>query len=67
MPLVKFLAQQLKKIAEEKLPDLNTSNIDQAAKIMQVRQNQWGLKLQIKATIWGKEEKDIRVQRYYKK
>ena len=26
--------QQLKKIAEEKLPDLNTSNIDQAAKII---------------------------------
>jgi large subunit ribosomal protein L11 len=26
--------QQLKKIAEEKLPDLNTKNIDQAAKII---------------------------------
>ena len=26
--------QQLKKIAEEKLPDLNTNNIDQAAKIL---------------------------------
>ena len=26
--------QQLKKIAEEKLPDLNTNNIDQAAKII---------------------------------
>ena len=26
--------EQLKKIAEEKLPDLNTNNIDQAAKII---------------------------------
>ena len=26
--------QQLKKIAEEKLPDLNTNNIDQASKII---------------------------------
>ena len=26
--------QQLRKIAEEKLPDLNTNNIDQAAKII---------------------------------
>ncbi|MBV69511.1 MAG: 50S ribosomal protein L11, partial [Pelagibacterales bacterium] len=30
----KISLQQLKKIAEEKLPDLNTNNIDQAAKII---------------------------------
>ena len=30
----KISMQQLKKIAEEKLPDLNTSNIDEAAKII---------------------------------
>ena len=30
----KISLQQLKKIEEEKLPDLNTNNIDQAAKII---------------------------------
>ena len=33
-PVAKISMDQLKKIAEEKLPDLNTNNIDQAAKII---------------------------------
>ena len=33
-PVAKITTEQLKKIAEEKLPDLNTSDIDQAAKII---------------------------------
>ncbi|PPR25299.1 MAG: 50S ribosomal protein L11 [Alphaproteobacteria bacterium MarineAlpha9_Bin4] len=33
-PVAKITKDQLKKIAEEKLPDLNTSDIDQAAKII---------------------------------
>ena len=33
-PVAKISLEQLKKIAEEKLPDLNTSDIDQAAKII---------------------------------
>ena len=33
-PVAEISMEQLKKIAEEKLPDLNTNNIDQAAKII---------------------------------
>ena len=33
-PVGKISKEQLKKIAEEKLPDLNTTDIDQAAKIL---------------------------------
>ena len=33
-PVAEISMDQLKKIAEEKLPDLNTNNIDQAAKII---------------------------------
>lgn len=33
-PVAKITLEQLKKIAEEKLPDLNTNDIDQAAKII---------------------------------
>jgi len=33
-PVAKINSEQLKKIAKEKLPDLNTSDIDQAAKII---------------------------------
>lgn len=33
-PVAKISMEQLKKIAEEKLPDLNTDNVDQAAKII---------------------------------
>ena len=33
-PVAKITSAQLKKIAKEKLPDLNTSDVDQAAKII---------------------------------
>ena len=33
-PVAKITSEQLKKIAQEKLSDLNTTNIDQAAKII---------------------------------
>ena len=33
-PVAEISMEQLKKIAEEKLPDLNTNNIDQASKII---------------------------------
>ena len=33
-PVAKITSEQLKKIAKEKLPDLNTSDVDQAAKII---------------------------------
>ena len=33
-PVAKITLEQLKKIAKEKLPDLNTSDVDQAAKII---------------------------------
>ena len=33
-PVAEISMEQLKKIAEEKLPDLNTNNIDHAAKII---------------------------------
>ena len=33
-PVAKITTEQLKKIAEEKMPDLNTSDINQAAKII---------------------------------
>ena len=55
----KISMQQLKKIAEEKLPDLNTNNIDQAAKIIAGTAKSMGVEVTDYRLRYGKKRKKI--------